>query len=168
MACNNKAINTQYLGDVQVDTLDSLPDYILAERDVEDPISGDTVRSLVRVPAGKLFPNGNYDNVFTLVANNDELAIPLGEVRAGYVKNNVSTVQVLTADTENLPMFLVIGRLANMALCQATGTVNIPSGHDYVISAQYYLGENGEPTTDATSGIKLFVPVSRTQLLITL
>ena len=167
--CDHKPMVTQYLGDVQVDALDSLPEYILAERDVEDPLSGDLIRSLVRVPAGKLFPNGNYDNVSGLVANNDELEIPDRQVRAGYVKNNISSTQVLYADTDNAAMFLMIGILADTVLIQPTGVVNLLAGHDYVIGAQYYLGVDGIPTTDNTiTGQKLFIPVSRTQLLINL
>lgn len=157
---------TQYLGDVQIDALDSLPDFLLAERDVEDPLSGDLIRSLVRVPAGKLFPNGNYDNVSAIVANNDELDIPDRQVRAGYVKNNVSSAQVLYADAENPAMFLMLGELTDMVLIQPTGVINMLAGHDYIIGAQYYVGEAGVPTTDATSGQKLFIPISRTQLLI--
>lgn len=166
--CKNKPMATQYLGDVQIDALDSLPDFILAERDVEDPLSGDLIRSLVRVPAGKLFPNGNYDNVSAVVANNDELDIPDRQVRAGYVKNNVSSTQVLYADAENPAMFLMLGLLTDMVLIQPTGVINMLAGHDYVIGAQYYVGEAGVPTTDATSGQKLFIPISRTQLLINL
>lgn len=166
--CKTKPMVTQYLGDVQIDALDSLPDFILAERDVEDPLSGDLIRSLVRVPAGKLFPNGNYDNVSGISANNDELEIPDRQVRAGYVKNNVSSTQVLYADAENPAMFLMLGKLADLVLIQPTGVINMPGGHDYVISAQYYVGENGVPTTDSASGQKLFIPISRTQLLINL
>lgn len=167
--CNKKPVATQYLADVAIDTLDSLPEYLIAERDAEDPISGDTVRALVRVPAGKLFPNGNYDNLTTIVANNDALEIPEREVRAGYVQNNVSSVQVLPADAEHHADFLILGRLADMFMIQNTGFVNIPAGHDYVISQQYYLGESGEPVTDATiTGQKLFKPISRTQLAINL
>jgi hypothetical protein len=50
---------------------------------------------------------------------------------------------------------------------QNTGFVNIPEGHQYIVDATYYLGENGEPTTDSTiTGQKLFIPVSNTKLAI--
>lgn len=52
--CNDKKVGTQYIGDVQIDTSEKLPDYILAEKDVEDELSGDTVRSLVRIPTSRL------------------------------------------------------------------------------------------------------------------
>jgi len=47
--------------------------------------------------------------------------------------------------------------------------VNLPGGHDYIVDAQYYLGENGEPVTDASiTGQPLFVPISNTKLAVTL
>lgn len=171
MACGKncgckKNVETQYIGDVQIDTLDALPDYILAERDVTDPNSGDTVRALVRIPAGRLFPNGTYDNVTTLVPNNDSLEIPENQVRAGRVYNGVSSVQVQYADSEGEAQFLMIGMLAGMVLIQNCGIINIPAGHDYVIGQQYYTGDNGEPVADSASGQKLFIPISKTQLAI--
>lgn len=165
MSCAKKPYyETEYLGDVQIDALNTLPDYILAERDVVDPNSGDTIRSLVRVPAGTLFPNGNYDNVTTIGANNDSLVIPENQVRAGRIVNMVSSYQAQYADAENPAMFLMIGTLAGMVLIQNCGVVNIPAGHQYVVGAQYYTGENGEPTTSPDSGQRLFIPISKTQL----
>lgn len=161
-----KPVETQYLGDVQIDDLGTLPEYILAERDVVDPNSGDTIRALVRIPSGRLFPNGTYDNVTTLPANNDSLEIPEGQVRAGRIYNGVSSIQVQYADLEGEAMFIMIGKLAGMVLIQNCGVINIPSGHTYVIGAQYYVGENGEPVTDSASSQKLFIPISKTQLAI--
>lgn len=166
--CKNKMTKTEYLGDIPLDVLDSLPDALLAERDVEDPNSGDTIRTLTRVPAGRLFPSGTMDNVTTLAPNNDSLVIPENQVRAGRVVNLASTVQVQYADAENPAQFLMIGTLAGLVLIQTCGVVNIPATHSYVIGADYYVGSNGEPTTDPASGQKLFIPISKTQLLVTL
>ena len=171
MACGKKCgckknVETQYIGDVQIDTLDALPEYILAERDVTDPNSGDTVRTLVRIPAGRLFPNGTYDNVTTLSPNNDSLVIPEKQVRAGRIFNGVSSIQVQYADADNPAQFIMIGTLAGMVLIQNCGVINIPAGHNYVIGAQYYTGTDGEPVTDSTSGQKLFIPISKTQLAV--
>ena len=161
-----KNVETQYLGDVQIDDLGTLPEYILAERDVVDPNSGDTIRALVRIPSGRLFPNGTYDNVTTLPANNDSLEIPENQVRAGRVYNMVSSVQVQYADLEGEAEFLMIGKLGDLVLIQNCGVINIPAGHDYVIGQQYYTGADGEPVADSTSGQKLFIPISKTQLTI--
>lgn len=164
--CKNTPVATQELRDVPYDTLASLPDFFLASRVIEDPVTGDTKDTLTRVPSGKLFPAANADNVFALTPNNDALEIPERQVRAGRVSNEVSSTQVQYADTEGEAMFLMTGKLAGMVLCQNTGVINMPAGHDYVLCAQYFTGENGAPTTDATSGQKLFIPISRTQLLI--
>lgn len=167
--CTDKKVKTEYLGDVQIDLIESFPEFILAERDVTDHETGIVVRSLVRVPSGRLFPNGTMANVFPLVGNNPDIIIPERQVRAGVVKNLVSSTQVQYADEENPAMFLLIGTLADMLLAQRNGVINLPNGHDYVISQQYYTSTDGsgEPTTDPESGQKLFIPISRTQLLIT-
>lgn len=166
--CSNKTVETEYLGDVAIFALDSLPDYLLAEVDTEDPLSKDIIRTLVRVPTGRLFPNGAMANVTTLNPNNDELEIPEAQVRAGRVVNLASVNQVQYADAENPAQFLMLGKLAGMVLIQASGTILIPQGHQYIIGADYYVGDNGAPTTDPTSGQKLFIPISKTQLLVTL
>jgi hypothetical protein len=55
----------------------------------------------------------------------------------------------------------------NLMRVQNTGFVNIPEGHQYIVDAQYYLGENGQPVTDSSiTGQKLFIPVSNTKLAV--
>lgn len=169
MDCN-KPIKTEYIADVPIDTLANLPDYILAERDVEDPTTGNIARTLVRVPAQKLFPQGNYANIAAIQTNNTAITVPDNEVRAGYVANEGSANVVKYADADHKPMFLMLGFSTDLLLVQNTGIVNILEGHDYIIGAQYYASADGtgEPVTDATSGQKLFIPISRTQLTINL
>ena len=166
--CKNTPVSTQYLRDVAYDTLESLPDFFLAERDVEDQVTGEVKATLTRVPSGKLFPTANADNVFALTPNNDELEIPERQVRAGTIANLVSSTQVQYDSDEDPALFIMIGKLAGMVLAQNSGIINMPAGHDYVIKAQYYASADGsgEPTTNDASGQKLFVPISRTQLLI--
>lgn len=164
--CNKKKIETQYIGDVQIDVLPDLPEYLLAERDVEDELSGDVVRSLVRIPTAKIAPNGNLDNIFAVAANNAELTIQEGQVKAGAVANLGSSYAVVPASDDNPTMFIMVGRDEKVVYAQTSGVINILCGHSYILLAQYYRGENGEPTTDSTSGEKLFIPISKTQLLI--
>jgi len=162
MDCN-QPVKTEYIANVPIDNLADLPDFILAERDVEDPTTGNIARTFVRVPAEKLFPNGNYANVAAIQANNTAINIPEGEVRAGYVGGDGVTRY---ADADHAPMFLMIGFLTDLLLTQHDGTVNIPTGHSYILGAQYYAAADGsgEPVTDATSGQKLFQVISGTQL----
>ena len=165
--CNHKNLETQYIGDVAIDALADLPEYLLAERDVEDELSGDTVRSLVRIPTKRIVPNGNLDNVFT-VADSDAIEIPEGQVRGGRITNQGSYYETQYSDLEGEPMFIMIGKLGGKILAQSCGVINITCGHDYVIGQQYYGGALGEPTTDDASGtaVKLFIPISKTQLLV--
>lgn len=167
MDCNKK-VTTKDILDVAIDNGALLPDYILAERDVEDPSTGNIVPALVRVRSSDLFPNVNNDNVIALAINNEAVTVPANQVRAGYIKNEVGAPTMQYAGPSHKARFLMLGTHAeNLMRVQNTGFVNIPEGHSYVIDAEYYLGENGEPTTDATiTGQHLFVPVSNTKLAI--
>jgi hypothetical protein len=169
MDCN-RPLETEYIADVPIDSLATLPDFMLAERDVEDVTTGNIVRTLVRVPSQKLFPQGNYANVAAIQANNTSIIIPDGEVRAGYVSNQGSVAMAKYADNDHAPMFLMLGFSTDLLLVQNTGIVNILEGHPYIIGTQYYVSMDGtgEPVTDPTSGKKLFVPISSTQLAINL
>lgn len=165
--CREK-VKTIKLADVAIDSLALLPDYILAERDIEDEPTGNVKRTIVRVPAAKLFPNATQDNVTGLEINNDAIVIPERQVRAGYIKNDVGANIMNYAGGGTPAVFLMLGTfIENVMRVQNTGFVNIPEGHDYIVGAQYYLGTDGEPVTDSTiTGQKLFIPVSRTKLAI--
>lgn len=169
MDCNKK-VKTVNIGDVAIDSLASLPDYILGERDVEDVATGNVVRTPVRVPSGKLFPNASQDNVIGLEINNAAIVVPERQVRAGYIANEPGANIMRYADNTHAPVFLMLGLHAeNIMRVQNCGFINIPEGHQYITGAQYYLGENGEPTTDSSiTGKKLFIPVSNTKLAINL
>lgn len=167
MDCN-RPVKTEYIANVPIDNLATLPDFILAERDIEDVTTGNIARTFVRVPAEKLFPNGNYANVAAIQANNTALDIPANEVRAGYVANEGSANVAKYADSTHNPVFLMLGFSADLLLVQSTGIANILEGHPYIVGAQYFAAADGsgEPVTDATSGQKLFIPISQTQLAI--
>ena len=165
--CNNK-VKTVNISDVPIDNLSTMVDYILAERDVEDATTGNVVRTPVRVPSVALFPNANNDNVIALAKNNTALTVPEGQVRAGYIANEVGANVMKYAGTGHEAVFLMLGDYADgLMRVQNTGFVNIPERHQYIIGAQYYLGEDGAPVTDSTiTDQKLFIPVSDTKLAI--
>ena len=167
MNCNNK-VETVNIADVPIDTLESLPDYFLVERDVLDAASGIVKRTALREPSAKLFPNANNDNVIGLEVNNNAITVPERQVRAGYVTNEPGAVVMRYADVTHHVMFLMLGlHTDNTMRIQNTGFVNIPEGHSYVVGAQYYVGANGEPVTDSTiTGQKLFIPISNTKLAV--
>ena len=167
MSCNNK-VKTVNIADVAIDNLATLPDYILAERDIADESTGNIIRTPVRVPANKLFPNATQDNVIGLEINNTAVTVPEGQVRAGYIDNQPGANIMKYAGPGNPAMFLMLGDyIENIMRVQNTGFVNIPEGHQYIVRVQYYLGENGEPVTDsAITGQKLFMPLSSNVLAI--
>lgn len=167
MSCDNK-VETRNIGDIAIDTLASLPDYILAERDVENESTGTIKRTAVRVPSAHLFPNANNDNVIGLAINNTAITVPEGQVRAGYIANEPGANVMKYADASNKASFLMLGlHVENVMRVQNTGFVVIPEGHQYIINTQYYVGEDGEPVTDSTiTGQKLFKPQSSTVLAI--
>ena len=167
MDCNSK-VKTINIADVAVDNLATLPDYFLAERDVEDASTGNVVRTPVRVPSGKIFPNVNNDNVTGLEINNSAIVVPEGQVRAGYVANEPGANIIRYADASHPAVFLMLGLHSdNVMRIQQSGFVIIPEGHHYIVGNQYYLGSNGEPVTDSSiTGQKLFKPISETKLAI--
>ena len=165
--CNRK-IRTINIADVAIDTLPTMVDYFLAERNIMDESTGNTVRTLVRVPSGKIFPNVNNDNVIGIEINNSAITVPKNQVRAGYVANEPGANIVRYADANHPAVFLMLGEyMDNVMRIQNTGFVNIPEGHQYLVGGIYYAGTNGEPVTDASiTGQKLFIPISNTKLAI--
>ena len=168
MNCN-QSVETQYIGELPVDTLISLPDYFLAERDVMEESTGNVKRSIVRVPTGKVFPHANTDNIFGVEINNVAIEVPENQVRAVYVKNTGSAYEMDYADADHAPVMLALGKTNDqIMMCQNCGVINIPERHNYIVGQQYYVGDDGEPVTDSTSGLKLFIPISDTQLAVNL
>lgn len=170
MSCCKDKVETVNIGDVAIDNLASLPDFILGERDIMDDSTGNVKRTPVRIPSATLFPNVNNDNVIGLAINNTAIAVPENQVRAGYIENAVGANIMRYAGAGHAATFLMLGlHVDNVMRVQNTGFVNIPAGHSYIVGAQYYVGENGEPVTDASiTGQKLFIPVSGTVLAMNL
>ena len=167
MDCN-RPVKTINIADVAIDTLPTMVDYFLAERDIMDESTGNTVRTPVRVPSGKIFPNVNNDNVIGIEINNSAITVPKNQVRAGYVANEPGANIVRYADANHPAVFLMLGEyMDNVMRIQNTGFVNIPEGHQYIVGSTYYASTNGEPVTDASiTGQKLFIPISNTKLAI--
>lgn len=165
-SCNQ--IGVQDVSELPVDTFQSTPDFVLGIRAVLDEQTGNMLNMFTRIPGNRIMPNGNNDNIFTLETNNTALTVPEGQVLPCYLQHANTMVRVLPADGTHPADFLVLAVEAGIAYCQSVSACFIPSGHDYnVYGAQYYLGENGEPITDASqTGQKLFKPMNKYQILI--
>lgn len=161
-----KPLETVYLGDLPVDTLSSLPSYMLAERDVADKNTGKVVRSITRVPAERLFGGGTLDNVTTIEPNN-EIEVPENQPIAAVVQNMGSYNMVVPANGKH-PDFFIIGNLGDMLLIQNTGFITYNEGHRFIVGQDYWLANDasGLAVTDDTSGIHLFRPIDSRRLAI--
>lgn len=157
----NKPYSITHISDLDIDDLATIPDYFIGVRAVDDIKTGNTIFSPVRVPGARVMPTGNLANVTALDTNNTALTIPEKQVRAGYMDTQPGGNVMRLADQNHRASFLMIKNWTNgKMLVQATGWLHIPEGHNYITEQQYYLGENGEPVTDASiTGQKLFKPV---------
>lgn len=166
MDCDKKNLATTYIGAIPVDTLDSTPDYVLTERDVEDPNTGKIIRSMTRTPGAKLFGGGSFDNVAVIEPNNT-IEVPEGQVIAAVVQNMGSYNMVVPADNKR-PDFFVIKEVGTMLMVQNTGFITYPEGHQFIVGQDYWLATDasGRAVTDSTSGIHLFRPIDSRRLAI--
>lgn len=156
--CKNKPYTIQHILDTDIDDLATIPDFFIGVRTVEEPATGVTVATPVRIPGARVMPTGNLANVVALDANNTALEIPENQVLAGYFDAQPGGNVMRLADSTHAAQFLMLDNYANgKVLVQATGFLTIPAGHQYIPLQQYYLGDNGEPVTDSTvTGQKLF------------
>lgn len=165
--CNSKPYTIIGAGEIEVDNLASVPDFFLGIRTLEDESTGNTIYAPVRVPGARVMPTGNLANVVALDKNNDSLVVPDNQVRAGYIDPQAGGAIMRYAGATHPAEFLMLGDYTNgKMLIQSTGFLTIPGGHQYIVSSQYFTGENGEPTADNASGQKLFIPLSDTILLV--
>ena len=160
MTCN-KPYTITHIADLDIDDLATIPDYFLGVRAVESSTDGTTIYTPVRVPGARVMPTGNLANVTALPTNNTALEIPENQVLAGYYDAQPGANVMRLADSVHPAMFIMIGNYANgKMLIQTTGFLTIPAGHQYIPLTQYYLGDDGQPVTDATvTGQKLFIPL---------
>lgn len=164
---NCATIGIQDVSELPIDNLESVPDYFITLRTFQDESTGDVKNVFTRTAGNKVLPNGNLDNVFALVSNNDALTIAPTQPTPCYVANEGTQNVVYPADGTHKAIFFAIGTYGPQTLCQNSGVLNILQGHNYIIGQQYYLATEGGVTTDASqTGQPLFVPISKYKLLL--
>lgn len=164
----NKPYTITHVADLDIDDLATIPDYFLGVRAVESPSDGNTIYTPVRIPGARVMPTANLANVVAIDANNPSLVIPDGQVVGGYIDAQPGGNIVKQADVNHPATFLIVDNYTNgKVLIQSTGFLTFPQGHSYIIPTQYYVGEDGFPTTDATiTGQKLFMPLDDSTLMV--
>lgn len=167
MSCNEE-IGVVDLQALPIDNLESLPDEILAIREiVEQDGSGNVSHVFVRVPATKLFPSAANANLFTLETNNPMLTVEEAQPLPAYVSNEGNQLVVMPAKGNRKAQFMVIAVEDGIALCQSNGVLNTLGGNRYNAGSKYYLATEGGVTTDPSqTGQVLFTCLGKTKLLI--
>ncbi len=160
--CNNKPYTITHVLDLDVDDLATTPDYFIGVRTVEDPSTGATIATPVRIPGARVMPTGNLANVIALDTNNTAIDVPSNQVLGGYYDVQPGGNVMRLANSTHPAQFLMLGKYGEgKMLVQATGFLNIPEGHQYIVGQQYWLGDDGQPITDSTvTGQKLFKPLN--------
>lgn len=162
MTCNHKCENKPYtiesIHDVDIDDLATIPDYFIGARELEDPSTGASIITPVRIPGAKVMPTGNLANVIALESNNSSLEIPEGQILGGYYDVQPGGSVMRLADSTHAAQFMMIKNYTDgKILTQVVGFLDMQKGHQYIPRQQYYLGDNGQPVTDSTvTGQKLF------------
>lgn len=156
-----KPYTVESIHDVDIDDLATVPDYFIGAREIEDPSTGATIITPVRIPGARVMPTANLANVVALTTNNTSLEVPENQVLAGYYDVQPGGNIMRLADEHHKAQFIMIGNYTDgKMLVQTTGFLNIPKGHQYIVGQEYYLGENGQPVTDSTiTGQRLFTPL---------
>lgn len=164
----NKPYTITHVSDLDIDDLATIPDFFLGIRALEDESDGSTIYTPVRVPGARVMPTANLANVVALTTNNDALEIPENQVLGGYYDAQPGGNIMRLADSSHPAQFLMLGKYTNgKMLVQTVGFLNIPAGHQYIPLTQYYLSDDGQPTTDSSiTGQKLFLPLDEYTLSI--
>lgn len=156
--CNNKPYTVEHVLDVDIDDLATIPDYFMGVRVVENPSTGVTIATPVRIPGARVMPTGNLANMTALDTNNEGLEIPENQVRGGYIDVQPGGNVMRLSDSSHRAMFLMVQNYSEgKMLIQATGFLRISAGHNYIVGRTYYLDAVGAPTTDSSiTGQKIF------------
>ena len=158
--CDNKPYTITHALDLDVDDLATPVDYFIGVRVVEDTVNETSIATPVRIPGAKVLPTGNLANVAAITTNNSSLHVPANQVRGGYIDIQPGGNVMKLSSVAHPPMFLMIGDyVGGKMLIQTTGFILIKEGHQYLVGRQYYDDGAGVPTTDSSTGIKLFRPL---------
>lgn len=154
----------------------SLPEetYLLAIINTYVEAYGCKIPAGYRIPLARLSAGGNFQpNTYSLAGNGFNQEIPVNKVVPGYVyTTSPNDIRVASsADQTTFAKFLILAKDSNVTgnyLVQSSGIYSFTNGHEYVVGKDYYLGENGLPTTERpdTNAQKLFTVLDKTTIMI--
>lgn len=134
-----------------------------------DEMCGEEIYTPFALPIRLLKPSLESEaNVYTVRKNGATFDYDLSEHRviAAYVDKIQPHTVTKASDGDSKAFFLVLGldrTEPDNYRVVSSGPYRFPDGHDYIIGATYYLGEDGEPTTTVTTQ-KLFDVIDQTRI----
>lgn len=175
--CDDYPVRSLDSEDVPIWGEATLPEkgYLLMAAIQQDRQCGEYIPYLYHLPIASLTPGSTIQgNTYVANANGGVIAIPPKQVRAGYTYNNrPNDMRLATLNDEEFlkAQYIVLAQNdAQSYIIQGTGFYTFSAGHDYIPGYTYYLGENGEPTTDSSyvDGVrqKLFEVIDQRTILI--
>ena len=152
--CNDYPVNNIDAEDVPVWGKTVLPDegYLLMAAKMVDQQCGRALPFLYHLPIHMVTPGGTFQtNTYSLPGNGFSQEWAANQVRAGYTYNNTPNDIRLADVVEKPAQYLILKKddtISGNYIIQGNGFYTFTGGHDYIPGYAYYLGENGQPTTD--------------------
>lgn len=163
--CDDYPVSNIDAQDVPVWGSSKLPDdgYLLMAAIQKDQQCGRNLPFLYHLPINKITPGSTFQpNTYSAEGNGYQGEWAANQVRAGYVYNNTPNDLRLASIGVQNAQFLILKKddtVVGNYLIQGSGFYTFTGGHSYVPGYAYYLGNDGQPTTDSS-----FVDGSRQHL----
>lgn len=151
--CDDYPINSIDAEDIPRWEKTTLPaeGYLLMAAVQKDQQCGRNLPFLYHLPLGMVTPGGTLQtNTYILDGNGFMGDWDANQVRAGYTYNNTPNDIRLAGDSPAQYIILKRETVDGTYAIQGSGFYTFPAGHAYIPGYAYYLGENGQPTTDSS------------------
>lgn len=154
--CDDYPVNNIDAENVPVWGLNTLPDdgYLLMAANQRDQHCGRILPFLYHLPIGMVTPGGTFQtNTYSAKGNGLTSEWAPNQIRAGFTYNNTPNDMRFATIGESNAQYIILSKdetVAGNYIIQGSGFYSFPGGHGYVPGYTYYLGENGEPTTDSS------------------
>lgn len=152
--CNDYPINNIDAEDVPVWGKNVLPDegYLLMAAKLVDQQCGRALPFLYHLPINMVTPGGTFQtNTYSANGNGFTSEWAANQVRAGYTYNNTPNDIRFADIVEKLAQYLILKKddgISGNYIIQGNGFYTFTGGHEYIPGYAYYLGDNGQPTTE--------------------
>lgn len=177
--CNDYPVNNIDAQDIPTWGKNVLPEqgFLLMAAVQKDQQCGRNLPFLYHLPLNMVTPGGTFQtNTYSANGNGFTGDWAANQIRAGYTYQNTPNDIRLASNSATdyvRAQYIILKKdddIAGNYVIQGNGVYNFPAGHSYTPGYTYYLGTNGNPTTDNTfkRGVRqhLFEVIDRSTILI--